>query len=320
MDPARECEEQIQSPYLSLVAAPVSSLRKIAEAVLDAWPNVQTACSRSTPSDPWKFGRVARQGYGNRFMLGIVSLGDAERYGLHTAELRTSGTGTAGTFVAATDTSMAASLSVATQAAPGLPFEIDRSALPATAYPGTMVVHLAGRLTGLPAATAGHLAQFVRVVTTEGQVRGSANGELPEGYLPITSTGATAALYASSQAVATAFGAQTGVVGPAAPASPPGGTTPSAPELPAGSVEALVGSGVPVAAGLPADGASGAGSVDGLPADGTPEAAAAAPATTTMVQRSAAARAAIPAALGMVAAGALGAPLLRTVSTRRRPA
>ena len=320
-----ECEQQIQTPYLSLVAAPVSSLRKAAEAVLDGWPNVQTACSRATPSDPWKFGRVARQGYGNRFMLAIVSLGDAARYGLRTAELRTSGTGTGASFVAPSATSMGTAVADATQSAPGEPFVINREALPADAYPGTMIVHATARLTGLPTADAGHLAQFVRVASTEGQVVGSANGELPEGYLSITSSGSTAALYASSQAVATAFEAQTGVV--AAPASNPTATpTPTPTPAPTAGPTTSAGTsplvtaigGAAPAAGMPTVGDVASTPVDGLAAESAPEAAVAAPATTTMVQRSTAAGAVIPATLGVVLAGAAGAPLLRGLSTRRR--
>ena len=47
--------------------------------VLDAWPNVQTKCERRRRTDPWKIGRVDRQGVGTRFMLGSSPLGDAER-------------------------------------------------------------------------------------------------------------------------------------------------------------------------------------------------------------------------------------------------
>ena len=82
-----ECLLQNPAPYFTQLAAPVTSLRKIAEAVLDAWPNVQTRCERATTSDPWKLGRVVRQGMGSRFMMGIVSLGDAARFGLRAAAL-----------------------------------------------------------------------------------------------------------------------------------------------------------------------------------------------------------------------------------------
>ena len=77
--------------YFTQLAAPVTTLRKIAEALLDAWPNVQTRCERRLVTDPWKIGRVDRQGVGSRFMLGIVSLGDAARFGLRRGEPRDQG-------------------------------------------------------------------------------------------------------------------------------------------------------------------------------------------------------------------------------------
>ncbi|WP_315099426.1 hypothetical protein, partial [uncultured Cellulomonas sp.] len=219
----RECEQLITSPYLGLVAAPVNSLRKIAEAVLDAWPNVQTQCTRSTTTDPWKFGRIARQNYGVRFMLGLVSLGDAERYGLRTAELRTAGSGPDATFVAPSVATMSTAVAQATQAGTGEPFTLDRAALDPADYPGTMIVSTAARVSGLDPTAAGHVAQFIRTATTEGQVSGPGNGQLPDGFVPITETGPTAALFASAQLAASTIEAQRGpAVAPTpAPSAPP---------------------------------------------------------------------------------------------------
>ena len=59
-------------------------------------PAATTTRSRNT----YKLGRVDRQSYGARFMLGVVSLGDAARYGLRTAALQTK----KGTYVAPTRT------------------------------------------------------------------------------------------------------------------------------------------------------------------------------------------------------------------------
>ena len=306
------CESQITTPYGNRLAAPVSSITKVAEAVLDAWPNVQTKCTGGTASMPLKVGRLDRQPFGSRVMLGIVSLGDAERYGLRTAALRTSGTGTSATFVLPSNPSMAAALTAASQTVPGGVFTLDRDALPADAYPGTMVIHTAAKLTGLDAADARRITQLIEVATTEGQIVGSANGELPDGYLPITATGPTAALHASAQVVAAAIAQQSGpITVPATPGPPPPTSISGALTVGAGATSGAPASTAP---GL----ADASGPVDGLPADAPPGTADAAPATTTMVQRSTAAGAAIPAALGMVLAGAAGAPLLRSLSTRKR--
>lgn len=202
-----ECYLQNPSPYLGQVAAPVTHLRKIAEAVLDGWPNVQTKCDRSTTSDPWKVGRVDRQGVGTRFVLGVVSLGDAERFGLRSAALRTTGK----RYVAPTDASMAAALKVARPSASGdQAFSTDMKKLvrAGNAYPGTLVVYTAAKTSGLPRADAAKVAQFIRVATGEGQRAGRGNGELPAGFVPIRRSGVTKALHVQARAVADAVAAQ----------------------------------------------------------------------------------------------------------------
>ena len=204
-----ECYQQNPAPYFTQIAAPVTSLRKISEAVLDAWPNVQTKCERAVSTDPWKIGRVDRQGVGTRFMLGLVSTGDAERLGLAQASLETAGR----TYVGPTPGAMASAIRLAEPSTSGdAPFTLDMSAVvKAKAYPGTMIVYTAARTANLPEEDAAKVAEFVRISTTEGQKAGYGNGELPLGYLPITKTGATAPLWKQAQALATAIEAQKGI-------------------------------------------------------------------------------------------------------------
>ena len=203
-----ECYQQNPAPYFSQIAAPVTSLRKIAEAVLDAWPNVQTKCDRSTSSDPWKIGRVDRQGVGTRFMLGLVSVGDAERLGLNQARLET----TNGTYVGPTLAAMTKAVRTAVPAESGdEPFTLDmRSVLKANGYPGTMIVYTAARTANLPEEDAAKVAEFIRISSGEGQKVGFGNGELPAGYLPIQKKGVTAPLWRQAQSVATAIAEQKG--------------------------------------------------------------------------------------------------------------
>lgn len=205
---ALECYQQNPAPYFTQVAAPVTSLRKIAEAVLDAWPNVQTKCDRATSSDPWKIGRIDRQGVGTRFMLGLVSIGDAERLGLDEAELETAGK----TYVGPTEAAMARAVRLAEPSRTGdTPFTLDmRSVVKAHGYPGTMIVYTAARTANLPEEDAAKVAEFVRISTTEGQKLGYGNGELPAGYLPITRSGVTAPMWKQAQSVATAISEQKG--------------------------------------------------------------------------------------------------------------
>ena len=254
----QECQQQNPAPYFTQLAAPVNSITKIAQAVLDGWPNVQTRCERATSSDPYKVGRVERQGIGTRFMLGIVSLGDAERYGLQTASLQTSSTvspsaritSTAGrTFVAPTTASLTEAVKLAKYRGSRKAFSLSEAALakkPA-AYPGTMIVYTAAKISGLDTSDAAKVASFIRIATTEGQVPGSGNGRLPQGYIPITRTGATAKLYASAQKVAQLVEDQKGPAGDAssAPGSGAGGGAPVDVPAPVEETPAVDTAGVP---------------------------------------------------------------------------
>jgi len=199
-----ECWQNNPSNYFSLLSAPVTTLAKISTALLDSWPNVQTRCDTDTSTSPhtYKMGRIDRQSYGARFLLGVVSLGDAARFGLRSAALEAR----SGSYVAPTNASMTAALKLAEQKEPLGPFVIDQADIrrSRTAYPGTMIVYTAARLQNLEQETADKVAQFIRVSTSEGQKSGSGNGELPDGYVPILKTGATAALHATAQDVADA--------------------------------------------------------------------------------------------------------------------
>lgn len=203
---ANTCRQDNPAVYFTQLAAPVTTLRKIAEALLDAWPNVQTRCEMDLATGEYKLGRIDRQSYGSRFMLGLVSLGDAERYDLDTAALRT----TRGTYVAPDDRSLAAAIALTEQQGTFLSFVLEQADVirSDTAYPGTMVVYTAARLRNLPQAEADKVALFIRTSVTEGQRPGSRNGQLPAGYLPITDSGVTRPLFRSALQVADAVEAQ----------------------------------------------------------------------------------------------------------------
>ncbi|HRI97823.1 MAG TPA: hypothetical protein PLZ93_19540, partial [Nocardioides sp.] len=100
------CRQANPDVYFSQLAAPVTTLRKVSDALLDAWPNVQTRCDADLATQSYKLGRIDRQPYGSRFMLGVVSLGDAARFGIRTAALQTK----KGTFVAPDEDSLAAAV------------------------------------------------------------------------------------------------------------------------------------------------------------------------------------------------------------------
>ncbi|WP_107705306.1 hypothetical protein [Nocardioides allogilvus] len=206
-----ECYAQNPAPYFTQVAAPINSLRKIAEAVLDAWPNVQTKCERATSTDPWKIGRIDRQGVGTRMMLGLVSVADARRFGLREASLETR----RGSFVGPTESAMARAVATAEPSKNGdEPFTLEMTDLikAGNAYPGTMIVYTAARTSGLDKADATKVAEFIKIATTEGQRPGFGNGELPPGFLALKKTGATAAMFKQAAGVAESIADQSGKV------------------------------------------------------------------------------------------------------------
>lgn len=223
-----DCRQKNPGVYFSQLAAPVTTMRKIAEALLDAWPNVQTRCDFDPSTGDYKLGRIDRQSFGSRFMLGIVSLGDAERFGLRSAALETK----PGTYVAPNDRSLSAAVALMDRERAHHPYVLDQADVrkSATAYPGTMVVYTAARLQNLATEDAAKVAQFIRIATTEGQRPGSDNGQLPDGFLPIERTGVTAKLFSSAQETADAIEAQ---VEPKPPAPDNGGSG----EPPSGGVE-----------------------------------------------------------------------------------
>ena len=140
---------------------------------------MQTRCDFDPATLLFKLGRVDRQTFGARFMVGLVSLGDVERYGLRAAALETK----KGTYVAPSDASLDAAIALTTQQKPMEPFVLDQKDVrkSSKAYPGTMVVYTAARLANLLEEDATKVAQFIRLSTTEGQKVGSGNGELPAG-------------------------------------------------------------------------------------------------------------------------------------------
>jgi hypothetical protein len=121
---------------------------------------------------------------------------------------------------------------------------------------------------GLPAETAQHLATFLRYAATDGERAGTANGELPPGYLPLTKTNGLQDLAAFTGRAAAAVAQQKGALPPlqartSVPPSGPG-STPTAPAGPPPSVPAGAG-GVGGGAPVPPAGSTQPGAAGGAP-------------------------------------------------------
>lgn len=235
------CLDANPSPYMQKISSPVSSFALIARAMLLSWPNVATLCTLDSTSNTWNMGRIGQEGIGRRLELGLVSLGDAARYGLTVASLQAA----PGHYVAADEAGMNAAVALMRQSRADKPFDLTQQAVrtSTSAYPGTEIIYTAAKARGLDEEDAGRVAQFIQVSTTEGQRRGRGNGQLPDGYVPLTRTGPTARLFASAQVARAAILAQRGVPGDG------GGSTPGPTAPPASGGGATAGRGTtPVAA------------------------------------------------------------------------
>jgi hypothetical protein len=174
-----------------------------------------TACSQidgTTTGE--KLVPLGRQTAGFRFMIGISSLADADRYQLRSASLQTTN---AKTFVAADSASMKAATALlkpdTTTGTWPVPYKrLVTSKAGRHAYPGTMVVYASVPTSGLPAGDAKDYARLLSFVASKGQTPGQGVGELPPGYLPITAANGLGDLAGYTLAASKAVAAQKGIL------------------------------------------------------------------------------------------------------------
>lgn len=253
-----DCLNQNHAPYLAKVASPISissgGLSQIATDMQFNWPNVSTLCVFDGEQGVFTIGRVAQQGIGSRFMLGLVDLGDAARDGLPVAELQAK----PGHFVPATNAGIAAAVRLAKPGGTNKPFELSQATIrtSATAYPGTLPVYTAAKTSGLTKKQSTQVSRFIKISSTQGQQPGRGNGQLPAGYLPMKDSGATKPFFAAAQTAAHAIAAQKG-----RPATNPA-VTPSQTSAPSTSPASTSPNG-----SSPSPGTPGGPSVPGSPAD-----------------------------------------------------
>ena len=208
-------------PYLPLVAAPLQTLAAISQDLQFSYANSTTVCSQidgTTLGE--KLVALGRQTVGYRFMIGITPLADTSRYLLQTAALETAG----GSFVGPTDAALQVALSKAasdpttgTWTIPYASFHSDPSA--AGAYPGTMVVYAAAPTKGLSPEAAAQVGKWITFASTDGQTQGFGVGQLPPGYLPMTSANGLGNLQSAAAAAVAHIVAQDGYDPSAVPVS-----------------------------------------------------------------------------------------------------
>ncbi|MCX6397254.1 MAG: hypothetical protein NTV23_12255 [Propionibacteriales bacterium] len=218
------CYSNSPSPVLGLVSNPTANLGSIALNIQYALSAVNFACEAGDRGDISRLGlkKLGRQLVGSRMVLGLSTLSAAARYNLRLASLQTTSTVPAGerfddgagrSFVYPDPAGLRnAAKYIKPDDAGAWTFDYSalRSGGGATAYPGLVPVFADVPTEGVEPEAAGKLSRFLCYAATTGQEAGSANGELPAGYLPITAASGLEVLRAYTVRASRLVKAQTG--------------------------------------------------------------------------------------------------------------
>lgn len=219
------CLQDNPVPYLPLVASPMTRLNLVSLNLQYAIQQSQVVCTGASTSNP-KLAANGPQSIGSRFIIGITSLADADRYRIDIASLQAKvaadapakfNDATGRSFVAPTDDGLRAAAGLlAPDTSAGiwrLPYDrLVGGSGSSTAYPGAMLVSMAVPTKGLPAPEPDNYATFLRFVVGLGQTPGGAAGQLPDGYLPLTAANGLGAQLRYTQVAAQYVSAQEGKV------------------------------------------------------------------------------------------------------------
>lgn len=225
-------------PFLPQVAAPTSTMSSVTLNMQFGIANSQTLCVNPGAQNQ-KLAALGRENPGQRFLIGITPLADAERYLLDAAALQTEVNTTAlgkfsdasgRTFVAPSDASLAAAAALLTpndkEGTWDLPYSsFGAGSSAAGAYPGTVLMSADIPTAGLPSADASRYATLLRFAASTGQTPGVNQGQLPPGFLPMTAANHLGPMAAYTVAAAAAVEAQNGTVPPLVPGSSGGKPT-----------------------------------------------------------------------------------------------
>ena len=134
-------------------------------------------------ANPPVYKKAPPQLNGERHILGVTDSATAARFGLVTAKLRNA----AGQFVGPTKAGLTAGLAAMQKTSvPGV-VTSDPESTRKGAYPLTTVTYAATAPNILTKAEAADYAVFIRYAVGSGQKSGTGLGNLPDGYLPLTS-------------------------------------------------------------------------------------------------------------------------------------
>jgi hypothetical protein len=178
-----------RSRFDSLQLAPFAeSFLGAARQAFRADPRSKTTWNPNTINSVGELGDWVSGGAqlpGQKFMLAITDSVSAERWGLNTASLRGADRTVA---VALSATSMEKALTALEATSLDTVKQVNPAAVPVDGYPLTVVTYAGVNLTKSTAAQRTTIANMLTQVTTTGQVPGTALGQLPAGYLPLTAS------------------------------------------------------------------------------------------------------------------------------------
>ncbi len=176
-----------QSRFDSIQFAPyVEDLLSAARQGFRADPNSRTIWDPNRPNSIGTSGDWVTSGAqvpGQKFMIVITDSVSAIRYGLNTAAVRVPNSTVA---QLPDEEGMANALAGLAATSLDTVKQIDPSKVPTSGYPMTMVTYAAVNLSKSTPASRTTIADLLKQITTSGQVRGAAIGQLPVGYLPLT--------------------------------------------------------------------------------------------------------------------------------------
>lgn len=177
------------SRYNSIQASPyVDDFLKSAVVTFRANPGAKTGwdpAAYSTTAKPGNWVSSGPQVPGQRFVISITDAAAIARYNLSPVGLRAAN----GSLVTAPDPkSMAAAITSGLVATSNPAVEqIDPAKVAADGYPLTTVVYAVVSLSGSTAAARSSVSKMISYVVGDGQTVGTQVGQLPIGYLPLTS-------------------------------------------------------------------------------------------------------------------------------------
>jgi hypothetical protein len=218
------CFAAVKLPWFPLINAPLANPAFVTLNMQYGVSPSQIQCKDAGQPNQKLVG-LGKVPPGRRALFGVVSLGDAERYGLPSAKLLsdvstdaldkfTSADGRS--FVGPTESGLKAAISLAkpdkSLGTWPIPYAAFHTTAGKNAYPGTLLMSMDVPTGGLSALDGQRYADLIRFMTSTGQTAGLGTGQLPPGFLPLTVENGLPQLVAYSVKAAQAVEQQKGFV------------------------------------------------------------------------------------------------------------